>query len=408
MFALFGAQRMVLQAIQDLPKDSAGFVGDSQIAQITHIALNNVRDWVETLEGEGYVEVARTDVGHLATITAKGRLILPRPIQATDNERQPIPSASPAIAVLDSSVLYGASRILGDVHSSSGLSGHNFLDDSDLFQDFLDDLLLYDRLIVHNSTTIKETIRGSDIQHSYDYLLSLLDIINANCGKIVIEDRRIGFSDNFSMQVVMCKIAQLIKSSVRIDDASKISIPWEYSTLSHHDSDDFRKAGNSVGLPTELLPFGLFAFRGIMYTAFANGYSKKASLPVAYIASPGRLSALELVLTSAGIARQEYWRTAYQDLMNELPSLPTDGLDFSLQDSPLEGDLSTLLQIQGEPWEKLETVLRLRGHDSVKKMQVKWGERVFTGPPPLAIGAEEIGPKPARRRPRYRVARPAQ
>jgi hypothetical protein len=309
--------------------------------------------------------------------------------------------------VLDSSVLYGASRILRDVHWCSNPFGHNFLDDSILFQDFLDDLLLYDRLLLHNDIKVKARVDGTDNQNSYEHILELLELINTKCGKLVIEERRIGFSDGFSRQVVMCKIAQLVKSHVRLEDASGISIPWEYSTFSHHDFDDFRKAGSRVGLPDELLPFGLFVFRGIMYTAFASGYSKKARLPVAYIASPGRLSALELVLTSDGIASQEHWRSAYQDLINELTSLPTDGLDFSMRDSPLEGDLSTLLQIQGEPWEKLETVLQLRSHDAVREMQVKWGERVMTGPPPLAIGAEQFGQKPMRRRQRYRVAYPA-
>ena len=63
MAKLIGAQRMVLQAILDLPKDDAGFVSDSHIAQKTQIAISDVRDWIETLEGEGYVEVARTGTG---------------------------------------------------------------------------------------------------------------------------------------------------------------------------------------------------------------------------------------------------------------------------------------------------------------------------------------------------------
>src|SRR5262249_41372205 len=54
----------------------AGFVTDIQVAQRTNIALEDVRDWIETLEGEGYVEVARTTAGLSASITAKGRLQL--------------------------------------------------------------------------------------------------------------------------------------------------------------------------------------------------------------------------------------------------------------------------------------------------------------------------------------------
>jgi len=76
MAKLFGAQRMVLQAILDLPQDSAGFVTDKQIKQRTNIALRDIKDWIETLDGEGLVEAARTTEGFSASITAKGRLQL--------------------------------------------------------------------------------------------------------------------------------------------------------------------------------------------------------------------------------------------------------------------------------------------------------------------------------------------
>jgi hypothetical protein len=79
MARLFGAQKMVLQAIQDAPKDAGGFVSDDQVALSTRIALNEVRDWFETLEGDGYVEVARTEGGFSSNITAKGRLTIRLP-----------------------------------------------------------------------------------------------------------------------------------------------------------------------------------------------------------------------------------------------------------------------------------------------------------------------------------------
>jgi hypothetical protein len=51
MAKLFGAQRLVLQAIQDSPKDAAGFVTDTQVAHSTKIAVKDVSNWIETLEG---------------------------------------------------------------------------------------------------------------------------------------------------------------------------------------------------------------------------------------------------------------------------------------------------------------------------------------------------------------------
>jgi hypothetical protein len=76
MAKLFGAQRMVLRAILDLPKDASGFVTDRQISHDTRIALKEVKDWIETLDGEELVEVARTTEGLAASITAKGRIQL--------------------------------------------------------------------------------------------------------------------------------------------------------------------------------------------------------------------------------------------------------------------------------------------------------------------------------------------
>ena len=85
MAKLIGAQRMVLQAILDASGNVTSFVEDSRIARTSRIALKDVRDWLETLEGDEYVEIARTEAGLSASITAKGRLALGqyRPFSST-------------------------------------------------------------------------------------------------------------------------------------------------------------------------------------------------------------------------------------------------------------------------------------------------------------------------------------
>jgi len=93
MARLIGAQKLVLQAILDIQGDSPSFVEDSQVAQSTRIALRDVRDWLETLEGEGYVDVARIEAGLSASITAKGKLVLKQfqPIVTTPSPTNPSP-----------------------------------------------------------------------------------------------------------------------------------------------------------------------------------------------------------------------------------------------------------------------------------------------------------------------------
>jgi hypothetical protein len=85
MAKLFGAQRMVLQAIQDAQGDTGAFIEDSRIAQATRISLMDMRDWFLTLDHDELVDLALTESGMSASVTAKGRLALKlfRPITTT-------------------------------------------------------------------------------------------------------------------------------------------------------------------------------------------------------------------------------------------------------------------------------------------------------------------------------------
>jgi len=82
MSKLHGAQKKVLATIMDLQTsklrrgDSAATVCDVEISASTTLALSDVRDWCDTLEGEGYIDLFRAEDGLNANITAKGRLYL--------------------------------------------------------------------------------------------------------------------------------------------------------------------------------------------------------------------------------------------------------------------------------------------------------------------------------------------
>src|SRR4051812_2100697 len=73
---LFGAQRLVLQAILDAQGESSAFVEDSRIAQATQISMRDMRDWYLTLDQDEYVDLALTENGLKASLTPKGRLVL--------------------------------------------------------------------------------------------------------------------------------------------------------------------------------------------------------------------------------------------------------------------------------------------------------------------------------------------
>jgi hypothetical protein len=72
--------RIVLQACHDsLQRDAAGFVADGEVADKTGLALAQVRDCLESLEGNSFVELARVGESYKAMATPEGRLELRRP-----------------------------------------------------------------------------------------------------------------------------------------------------------------------------------------------------------------------------------------------------------------------------------------------------------------------------------------
>jgi hypothetical protein len=73
---LEGAERLVLKTLLDLRGDSGGYVEDAHLAAAAKMDIQDVRDWLETLEGKGFVERARRTDGFSAYITGKGKQAL--------------------------------------------------------------------------------------------------------------------------------------------------------------------------------------------------------------------------------------------------------------------------------------------------------------------------------------------
>ena len=71
-----GFERLILQIIVDSPKNSAGYVEDTRIAIASKTSLQDVQNWLETLESKGFVERAKQIGGFSAYVTAKGKQVL--------------------------------------------------------------------------------------------------------------------------------------------------------------------------------------------------------------------------------------------------------------------------------------------------------------------------------------------
>ena len=60
---LFGAQRLVLQAILDAQSDTPAFIEDTRVAQAAQIPLRDTRDWFLILDQDEFVDLALTEGG---------------------------------------------------------------------------------------------------------------------------------------------------------------------------------------------------------------------------------------------------------------------------------------------------------------------------------------------------------
>ena len=90
-----GSERLILQTILDSPKNSAGFVEGSKIAEASKTSPQDVQNWLKTLEGKGFVEWAKQIGGFSAFVTAKGeqaiRLTSPDQVSSvSDGSQTPI------------------------------------------------------------------------------------------------------------------------------------------------------------------------------------------------------------------------------------------------------------------------------------------------------------------------------
>ncbi len=84
---LEGGERLVLKILRDLQGDSTDYVDDAHLAFGTKMSVEDVRDWLEILEGKGFVERALGTAGFSAYLTAKGKQAL--------RLTEPIPSPKP-------------------------------------------------------------------------------------------------------------------------------------------------------------------------------------------------------------------------------------------------------------------------------------------------------------------------
>ena len=96
---LEGGERIVLKTLLDLQGDTGDYVDDARLAAASKMFVQDVRDWLETLGGKGFVERTRGIDGFSAYVTAKGkqalRLTEPISVKKTAGDGAPVTVATP-------------------------------------------------------------------------------------------------------------------------------------------------------------------------------------------------------------------------------------------------------------------------------------------------------------------------
>jgi hypothetical protein len=292
-------------------------------------------------------------------------------------------------AVVDAATLYGASRFLRSVHKDPD---YPFRDrftatqDRLLFSEFIHLLLLYDDIVLDNSSL--DIDRPSNTGEFWSptsplrtELQPLIERIVPGQGPALVE-RDICFLQENDHHVIKKFIADHLATHVDRESAESVAVPWAYNET-HADFGSFKHYCDEAGIP-HLTPLAMFLYRGLVYAAFAQ------PTHAIYLAAPGRLKALDVFLSDSDKYRFDYPRRAYSDLLSLL-RLPDKGFDFSYLSHSGSGahELSAVSRyiFNMPPDTAIDQVLKLRNSSNGMELRRAWTARLHTG---AMVGMEQI------------------
>jgi hypothetical protein len=264
-----------------------------------------------------------------------------------------------------------------------------------LFVDLLHQLLLYEQLTVVSSR-----------DNNHRDVDNILATLNERAGKEVLllappdwDGKDKTERENALIESVCYLILGRATDSFSAE-IRRLHIPGLYNGPVHEDYYRFSDAATRVGLDRELIPFGLYCFRGICYAGMGRSISSQTGRPTIYTVAPGRLTALEKILSAESLRQFRFPGQEYADLL-EILNLPASGYDFSFVDMPVS-QLSQVAAIvrSKAPGEALEWVADQREREEGVRLRIEWSAKLSTSG--AAPGLAEIcAPDHARVTARY-------
>jgi hypothetical protein len=290
-----------------------------------------------------------------------------------------------AEAVIDAATVYGAGRWYFNLHRDPNwkfADSYHEMDDRLHFEELLHNLLLYDHIMIDNTSVSWEF---------GDELLRIIDAVNAHAGNLHLSTASIAPASGLSpVADIVCRILRDTTSDpTSLTRLLNIKVPWYYYTELHHDWRRFERAAAQFGMNDSLIPLALFVYRGLCYSGYAHHVHKSSHFPCAYLASPGRLNALTPLLSQESMRQVNYPRTAYADLV-DLLDLPERGYQFDhlgLDAAHLSG-LSELMK-DANPPTAMRKLYIIRTSEEGRSVRRKWADRLWSESSSCAVGASQ-------------------
>jgi hypothetical protein len=188
---------------------------------------------------------------------------------------------------------------------------------------------------------------------------------------------------------IMSGTCRVVQASPELDKIADFPVPCAYKSDYHRDYNAMAEFARERKLDPRHLPYTLFVFRGLCYSSIANYRAELKNEPVVYLASKGRLSALELIISSQALGALARLRSAYLDLLDIL-ALPRFGYQFTSLGGPLlayEASPFTSEIFHQSPSDALQYTLELRRSPKTEEIRWRWGNRLWRESLSCSVGA---------------------
>lgn len=296
----------------------------------------------------------------------------------------------PVRALTDAASVYGAARFIANAYDESSPRGMSYRSrdyDETLYYELMNNLSLYDELVYDDSSIENETS---------EEFKALFNKINDVFGETVMAVQTLDVKSYWDGELIKRGLCQLLHDLVDGDPTKlarleAVQVPWAYHSSTHVDFPGFEQRLTEAGIE-QLVPFAVFAWRGLCYSAVAEARRRQREESFAYVAAPGRIRALQAILSADEMRDFRYPRETWGKLSQQIDELPAHGLDFRNITSIAPAFTSNLTQaLRNMPPENhLAFIAEHRNSASSKNKREMWGELLFNKRQNCTVGNQTI------------------